>query len=250
MSTVDEPRPLPILLWALILGGTGLATGFFGPLTFVPEANQGPLLGLIVTGPAGFVLGIVLGTLFRFLPVERAFNLKALCGGAMLVALVTLSFSMPEPRVVAYALDAELEGCTSPEASAPEAIQYWERRVAAAPWATPRGGWKESAPQMLRNSGGVVLHLRVRRTNPIREHRKPWNRGYIDAAGWRTEGESRAFYARYAGSACDAYGAPRTSVYYDTMQSSTDWPPREPGGFLDLITVRRVPQHLQPLVED
>jgi hypothetical protein len=45
----------------LILGGAGFSLGFFGPMIFAPNANQGPMLGIFVTGPAGFIIGAVLG---------------------------------------------------------------------------------------------------------------------------------------------------------------------------------------------
>ncbi len=48
-------------LGAVILGGAGFAIGFFGPMMWAPEANQGPLLGIFITGPAGFVLGALAG---------------------------------------------------------------------------------------------------------------------------------------------------------------------------------------------
>lgn len=46
---------------AVVLGGIGFAAGFFGPMILRPEANQGPLLGIFITGPAGFVLGLLYG---------------------------------------------------------------------------------------------------------------------------------------------------------------------------------------------
>ena len=45
----------------LILGGVGFAAGFIGPIVFDPGANQGPLLGILFTGPIGFVLGAMTG---------------------------------------------------------------------------------------------------------------------------------------------------------------------------------------------
>jgi hypothetical protein len=49
----------------LIVGSIGFLLGFSGPLVFQPEANQGPLLGILITGPlgvvAGFVGGLVVG---------------------------------------------------------------------------------------------------------------------------------------------------------------------------------------------
>ena len=46
---------------ACILGAIGFAGGFFGPMIFAPDANQGPLLGIFITGPAGFLLGAFAG---------------------------------------------------------------------------------------------------------------------------------------------------------------------------------------------
>jgi len=44
-----------------IVGAIGFSVGFFGPIVFSPEANQGPLLGIFITGPIGFAFGVVIG---------------------------------------------------------------------------------------------------------------------------------------------------------------------------------------------
>lgn len=49
---------------ALVVGGIGFAGGFFGPMVFAPEANQGPLLGIFITGPLGAVIGAIGGAVF------------------------------------------------------------------------------------------------------------------------------------------------------------------------------------------
>lgn len=46
-------------LWPLIVGGFGFLLGFIGPMIFAPGANQGPLLGIFITGPIGFMLGMI-----------------------------------------------------------------------------------------------------------------------------------------------------------------------------------------------
>jgi hypothetical protein len=51
-------------LGAAILGGLGFVAGFFGPMIFAPEANQGPMLGLFITGPAGVVIGAIAGAIY------------------------------------------------------------------------------------------------------------------------------------------------------------------------------------------
>jgi hypothetical protein len=52
-----------ILKPAVILGAIAFAVGFFGPLVWAPDANQGPLLGIFITGPLGFVFGLGWGVL-------------------------------------------------------------------------------------------------------------------------------------------------------------------------------------------
>jgi uncharacterized YccA/Bax inhibitor family protein len=54
------------VLGGLILGGISFVAGFVGPIMFTPNANQGPLLGIFFTGPLGFVVGVILGTIVGF----------------------------------------------------------------------------------------------------------------------------------------------------------------------------------------
>lgn len=56
---------------AVILGSIGFAAGFFGPLILTPDANQGPLLGLFITGPLGFIAGGVIGALWHMMRSGR-----------------------------------------------------------------------------------------------------------------------------------------------------------------------------------
>lgn len=46
---------------ALLLGAIGFAAGFVGPIILRPDANQGPLLGIFITGPGGFLIGLIYG---------------------------------------------------------------------------------------------------------------------------------------------------------------------------------------------
>lgn len=50
-----------VLSWSALVGAAGFAVGFFGPMLFAPGANQGPLLGIFITGPLGFVVGGIFG---------------------------------------------------------------------------------------------------------------------------------------------------------------------------------------------
>jgi len=59
-----------IALGALLVGGIGFVAGFFGPIIFTPGANQGPLLGIFITGPLGLILGAIGGAV-RFLWLRK-----------------------------------------------------------------------------------------------------------------------------------------------------------------------------------
>jgi hypothetical protein len=53
-------RELPIG-FALFVGSITFLLGFVGPMMLTPGANQGPLLGILYTGPIGALLGLVWG---------------------------------------------------------------------------------------------------------------------------------------------------------------------------------------------
>jgi len=56
---------------AVLIGSIGFCVGFFGPMIFTPESNQGPLLGILITGPAGFILGGIGGLLYRIIKIRK-----------------------------------------------------------------------------------------------------------------------------------------------------------------------------------
>lgn len=62
-GTAEDTMSVSVMagLGALILGGLGFVAGFFGPMILAPQANQGPMLGIFITGPAGAVLGAIAG---------------------------------------------------------------------------------------------------------------------------------------------------------------------------------------------
>ncbi|RAI90028.1 hypothetical protein [Algoriphagus yeomjeoni] len=61
-----------ILAGALGVGVAGFILGFFGPLILTPEANQGPLLGILITGPAGIAIGAIGGSIYWEIKKRKA----------------------------------------------------------------------------------------------------------------------------------------------------------------------------------
>ena len=63
------------LTGAILMGGIAFSGGFFGPMILAPSANQGPLLGILITGPAGIVIGAIAGY-FYWLRSSRSSSSK------------------------------------------------------------------------------------------------------------------------------------------------------------------------------
>lgn len=65
-----------ILKWTLltsaILGTIAFLVGFVGPIVFYPESNQGPLLGIFLTGPLGIVAGAIIGACVGVFKASRS----------------------------------------------------------------------------------------------------------------------------------------------------------------------------------
>jgi len=61
-----------VVLGAVTTGGIAFSAGFFGPMIFAPGANQGPLLGIFITGPLGLLAGAIGGAIYWFVRRRRA----------------------------------------------------------------------------------------------------------------------------------------------------------------------------------
>lgn len=53
-----------IIMGGIIVGSIAFLIGFLGPIIFTPESNQGPLLGIFITGPLGFIVGLISGAIY------------------------------------------------------------------------------------------------------------------------------------------------------------------------------------------
>ncbi len=60
-----------MLRYAVIFGVIGFLGGYVGPLIVRPEANQGPLLGIFITGPLGVALGAAIGLVIAYIRSRR-----------------------------------------------------------------------------------------------------------------------------------------------------------------------------------
>jgi len=238
-------------LWILIPGAAGFLAGFIGPIILAPDANQGPLVGIFISGPGGAILGAILLAISRSLRIPAARQWLLLWVMAALLAIVTLAGVMPSPQFLGYIVDAQILGCAAPAQSADEAIKYWEGRVGSVTWASPRPGWQDQARADLRDDAAVVLEVQIGRHKGIYAGRKLWNKGRLLTRGWFDVNEKKRFYAQPASGSCAAFPAGTRLInfvayhYSDKPASAADWPPREIPNFLHLQTIAPVPDEYQ-----
>ncbi len=224
--------------WALSLGAVGFAAGFLGPIYLNPDANQGPLLGLFITGPGGALAGAVLGFCFRYLPFTDAIRAQALALCCLTLLAGTLWIALPEPARRAEVIDARIERCRRAAELVPAALAHWDQRLAQTTWSPPRAHWRGDVERMVRDQRGVVVDLGVARSNQILEHRRPWNRGALSAQGWRTINDSRRYFA---GGTCDSYPLGRHVRLAPVSTASMAWPPDDLPLFLGVQVLEPVP---------
>ena len=87
--TSTRSRP-SVLAWILCIGGSGFLVGFIGPVTLRPDSNQGPLLGIIYTGPLATCLGLVLCVIVRVAKLSPVRQWQTLALSAMVTAFLAL----------------------------------------------------------------------------------------------------------------------------------------------------------------
>src|SRR6188508_370092 len=71
-ASVNPTLTRSIGYWALVVGAIGFIGGFFGPMIIVPGANQGPLLGILITGPLGVLIGAIGGLVHWLVQRKRS----------------------------------------------------------------------------------------------------------------------------------------------------------------------------------
>jgi len=250
---IERGRPT-LRRWVTLPATLGFAAGFLGPAILNPEANQGPLFGIFITGPGGAALGLALGLAVRWLPISAAREWQLLWGASAALTVWTLIMSLPGPRLLGYVIDAELRSCSPPSQSLEQAMSFWERRLAGT---DARPGWQADARASIAADRGMVLELSPLRTVGIYEDRKPWSKGQFEVRSRHGNNAPRRYYASDADGSCDAYPPGKKGEYYVASRLSAahhgrrEWPPTSDiPTFLGLHTVVPVPDEYRRLVND
>jgi len=240
----DGANP-PGFLWPVLLGGISFLAGFLGPMLFVPEANQGPLVGIFISGPAGFVLGLLLWLATKVLNVtpRRQWQLLKLnCGAAVVIVAFAIQ---PPPATRGILYDVEINQQRSPREQADAVVAFWKDYIAHVTWTTPRPDWEQQMRADLQTAPGVVIDVTIRRKREIQVHRKLWNKGSVFVTDWQAAEEAKSFYVTQTDALALGPGA-RVELFlaHDSLkriEPPKEWPPRELRQFIALAHLEPVP---------
>ncbi len=237
-----------------MLGAAGFAAGFFGPLVFAPDSNQGPLVGILMSGPGGALLGGLIGGMCKLLRISPSRQRLSIWVFSFVLAIVTLCSIMPSPALRGDIEEVQINTCKRPIEAIDDAITGWNTQFASGSPAT-RAGWQEDSRRMLRDDEGVILGITIVRARTLLEERTPWHRGNILASSWRTVDAEKSYYARFAGGSCSDYATGTHAIlfndrFFGGVPANLGWPPRKVANFLDLQTIDPVPNPYREFAGD
>jgi len=240
-SRPAESRWRAFRRWPLAVGATGFLCGYLGPIALAPDANQGPLLGLLITGPGGALLGVGLGAVAVLLPLSERQRRGALLVTCTAMALVTLYWSTPDPAYRGEIVDGAVSGCQAPAVLADATVRDWQDRIAKTPWGHPRPNWKAEVSQKLRDDRGLVVDMQVARVRSVYQNRKPWNADFFAKSWDEKSGEMRQYYAQDGIRSCSDFLRTGPALYFPSGGTANSWPPAEVPILLGLQTLQPVP---------
>ncbi len=71
IGNISNTLPACIIAGGITFGLIGFILGFFGPIILDPSTVQGPFLGIFLTGPAGVLIGLLLGGVYWYPKVKK-----------------------------------------------------------------------------------------------------------------------------------------------------------------------------------
>jgi MFS family permease len=232
---------MPFFFLAVVLvGAAGFLAGFLGPIALTPEANQGPLLGILITGPLGFVAGAILGfVLPRTVP--QPWRIKVLVAFAVttVAGILAALACLRGPEFVGRLYFAEVTNPRPAVEQLPAAIKKWED-LARQYQHQPKADWQTERRRLVDSAGGSIVTLKQVSVWYVHRQRQPWNKGRYTFTPQPAENER------------DAYLAPNVSLASPGWFLATasgvpaDWPPANIGDFLGVVEISTAPAEFRP----
>jgi hypothetical protein len=243
MADINPENSARYFVWAFTLGAVGLICGYSGQFWLLKTGdNLGPMLGIILTGPVGFILGIVLGGLSSKYQLTVWRNILFLAVATLAVGIGSLYLTVAEFKPVVQLVDAEIVSCEHPDKRLADQTKYWSERIGTTP---NRPEWQQELPEMVRTQPGAVLTLRIHREAWVRKQQWRWGEVSIKVDKWKSTNETKKVFAEITSpdnrSACGhiTVGARRySSLAWEEFDLI---PPEKLSRFLWLPVLQKVP---------
>jgi hypothetical protein len=237
-----EKYPGRYLVWAFTLGAVGLVCGYSGQFWLLKTGDSlGPMLGIILTGPAGFILGIVLGGLSSKYQLNAWRNVLFLAIAILVVGVGSLYLTVSDYHPVIQLVDAEIIGCETPDKLLVDQTKYWSEAQG-----TPnRPNWQQELPEMVRTQPGAVLTLRIHRETQVRQQHWRWGEVSTKVDRWKNTNETKKAFG--ASTSSDSHSLCGQFTVGARHYSSLAWeefdliPPEKLSSFLWLPVLQQVP---------
>jgi hypothetical protein len=238
--------------WCLILGVFGFLAGYVGPIILVPEANQGPLLGIFITGPGGALAGLILWILSKQMGWSLSTQWKAVyISCAALLCSVVITALKPKPNWLGRIYELEIVNCQPISARLDSVLIDWQARTAAANWLPPRTGWEDEVRQIFREDTGSVVEVKIQDEKVVKSEKSAFkNETRISAFKITSAKSKNSFF--YFAVPCANLVAGTKGRYFVSSASmhimadkNRPWPPKIPSDLLVLAPLRPVPEHLR-----
>ncbi len=238
---------MKVLRWTVVLGVTGFLSGFIGPMILAPDANQGPLLGILITGPTCALLGSVLGVVSALAKLSPRSEARALAATTTIAALVTLYFCVPSPRLRATVVEGEVRACVPAESLRAETVDRLNRLAAARP-VPEQVAWAKKFDEEVAAKPGVVIGMHVYRDAQLYEKQARWNDGTMVARPWHDGEKDERYFAGDPGSECSYYPLGSRSMFVVTGNTGI-WRPYGIAEMLDLKVAAPLPADYAKLLD-
>lgn len=225
---------LNVLSIGILLGMTGFISGFFLPLLLNPCANDGPLLGIIFTGPYTFVFGILVGLVLKIIRASKRAKIGAIIPSVLLIIGVTASLSLPEDRSLSRRVSGVIQARTNPLDRLNSRVLWWDQRIQEETRIHPPLGWKKKIGNQFAQEVGCLVGVNVQSSQRLYLRKRPWNSGDTIVV----EEKSSVLEEFYVGGCSCAKMKQDSSISFESqMKADLVTPPSSVANFLGVEVI-------------
>lgn len=166
---------LNVLSIGTLLGMTGVISGFYLPIILDPCANDGPLMGIIFTGPYAFVFGILVGLVLKIIRASKRTKIVVIIPSVLLIIGVTASLSLPEDRPLSRRVSGVIQSRSNPLDRLDSRVLWWDQQIKKERWIHPPLGWKKKIGNQFAQEEGCLVGVDVHSSQRLYLRKRPWN---------------------------------------------------------------------------